>query len=126
MSSRKLRSYQQNAIDAWVANGYQGILEMATGTGKTFTASNCIGHFQKEYNSTVTVVVAPSQSIASQWFDNLGVFDPIAIYKEKSWQARIKDLLPALRMGLSQHLVLIVIQNTACKPVFRNLIEPLL
>lgn len=126
VSSRKLRSYQQNAIDAWVANGYQGILEMATGTGKTFTASNCIGLFQEEFNSTVTVVVAPSQSIASQWCENLSGFDPIAIYKEKSWQARIKDLLPALRMGLSQHLVMIVIQNTACKPVFRDLIEPLL
>lgn len=126
VSSRKLRSYQQNAIDAWVDNGYRGILEMATGTGKTFTASKCIELFQSEYSSTVTVVIAPSQSIASQWLENLSHFDPIAIYQEKSWQARIKDLLPALRMGLSQHFVLVVIQNTACKTVFRDLIEPLL
>jgi superfamily II DNA or RNA helicase len=126
VSTKKLRSYQQNAIDAWIANGHQGILEMATGTGKTFTASQCIGLFQEQFTSTVTVVIAPSQSIASQWLENLGAFDPIAIYKEKSWQTRIKDLLPDLRMGLRQHTVLIVIQNTACKPAFRDLIEPLL
>lgn len=33
----KAREYQQNAIDAWLEANAQGILHMATGTGKTVT-----------------------------------------------------------------------------------------
>lgn len=126
MSSKTLRTYQKNAIDAWVDNGCRGILEMATGTGKTFTASNCIGLFHKENTNSVTVVIAPSQSIASQWLESLSIFDPVALFQEKSWKIRIKNLVPDFRMGLRNHIVLIVIQNTACKPEFQQLIEPLL
>lgn len=34
----QLRDYQDEAIAAWFANACHGILEMATGTGKTITA----------------------------------------------------------------------------------------
>ena len=33
-----LRKYQINVINAWLKNDGRGIFEMATGTGKTFTA----------------------------------------------------------------------------------------
>ena len=33
-----LRDYQKEAINSWFKNGFNGILEMATGTGKTITA----------------------------------------------------------------------------------------
>jgi hypothetical protein len=33
-----LRDYQRAAIDAWIENGARGLLEMATGSGKTITA----------------------------------------------------------------------------------------
>jgi len=38
----KLYSYQEEAIDAWIKNNMLGIFEMATGTGKTFTALGCV------------------------------------------------------------------------------------
>lgn len=33
----KLHNYQNEAIDRWADNGYCGIFDMATGTGKTYT-----------------------------------------------------------------------------------------
>ena len=37
LSNIKLREYQIEAVDSWVDNNYNGIFEMATGTGKTIT-----------------------------------------------------------------------------------------
>lgn len=37
----KLFDYQENAIQKWVENGYNGFYIMATGTGKTWTAILC-------------------------------------------------------------------------------------
>lgn len=37
-----LRDYQEEAIKNWVRNGYKGIFDMATGTGKTLTALGAI------------------------------------------------------------------------------------
>ena len=36
-----LRPYQLEAINVWVRNDYKGIFDMATGTGKTYTALCC-------------------------------------------------------------------------------------
>ena len=41
LSNIKLREYQIEAVASWVDNNYNGIFEMATGTGKTFTALSC-------------------------------------------------------------------------------------
>ena len=38
----ELRPYQHDAITAWAANQYRGILAMATGTGKTLTAIDAV------------------------------------------------------------------------------------
>ena len=37
-----LWDYQNEAIKNWTNNGKRGIFEMATGTGKTFTALGCL------------------------------------------------------------------------------------
>src|SRR5690606_19611416 len=36
------RDYQMQAYKNWVANDYNGLFAMATGTGKTLTSLNCI------------------------------------------------------------------------------------
>ena len=47
----RLRDYQDKAITNWLNNDYKGIFEMATGTGKTFTAFGCVKHLlEKEKN----------------------------------------------------------------------------
>jgi len=46
----KLRDYQEQAITNWLTNDNKGIFEMATGTGKTFTALGCLRSLLKNQN----------------------------------------------------------------------------
>jgi len=61
------RPYQLQAYRNWVDNGYQGLFAMATGTGKTITALNCI---LKEYQlggNYNFIVLVPTIALANQW-----------------------------------------------------------
>jgi superfamily II DNA or RNA helicase len=63
----KLRRYQQEAIDAWKDAGKIGILEMATGTGKTITAINAVsGDFAP---GRPLLIIVPQAELAKQWED---------------------------------------------------------
>lgn len=61
-----LRDFQKNARQSWIDNSYRGILEMATGTGKTFTAIACINSLWKSVCCPV-VIAAPYNHLVSQW-----------------------------------------------------------
>ena len=54
----KLRDYQIEAVNLWIKADRRGILEMATGTGKTRTAKACI-ESSLTLGSLLTVVVVP-------------------------------------------------------------------
>ena len=64
-SSKKPRPHQLKALENWVKNGRIGILEHATGSGKTFTAI-CAIRDALERNKTVLVLV-PSKELLRQW-----------------------------------------------------------
>ena len=59
--------YQLDAYYSWVENGRTGILAMATGTGKTITALNCLLKDYDKTNSYKTIIVVPSKYLAGQW-----------------------------------------------------------
>ncbi len=64
-SGKKPRDHQLAALQAWVKNGRHGILEHATGSGKTFTAI-CAIRNALERNEAVLVLV-PSTDLLHQW-----------------------------------------------------------
>lgn len=66
-----LRGYQKKAINKWTLNGYRGILEMPTATGKTFTAMGCINRLQKERRRLFTVIAVPYKHLTRQWIENV-------------------------------------------------------
>lgn len=64
----KLWPHQQTAIDKWVENGYFGIVEMATGTGKTILAISCIKHMAEKHQDNFLIVIGcPTKVLVSQW-----------------------------------------------------------
>lgn len=63
--------HQLKAVRAWKENGYRGILEMATGTGKTKTAIMGIKDFRNLYSSSLIVIVVPTEILISQWEKSL-------------------------------------------------------
>ena len=73
-----LRDYQQDAINAWVANDYHGFYVMATGTGKTWTAIYSAVELMKK-QPVLTVICAPYKHLVRQWAEDVAKAMPTAI-----------------------------------------------
>lgn len=68
-NARKPLKHQIEALDAWRANGSRGILEHATGSGKTFTA--IIALREHAAAGKPAIVLVPSQLLLEQWAEEL-------------------------------------------------------
>ena len=64
-SGRKPREHQLKALEAWMVSSRMGILEHATGSGKTFTALCAIKRSLD--NNEVPLVLVPSRELLHQW-----------------------------------------------------------
>jgi superfamily II DNA or RNA helicase len=117
-----LRNYQLAAIEKWVANGHNGLLAMATGTGKTKTAKGCIDEALK-LGTTMTVVSAPYQHIAKQWLDELAHMQPVLISGTADWRAKVANLANMKRLGFIQNVCFVGVQNTIATDEFNNLLN---
>ncbi len=61
------RPYQIEAFNKWVDNDYSGIFAMATGTGKTITALNCLLNLHKQDATYKAVILVPTVALLQQW-----------------------------------------------------------
>jgi superfamily II DNA or RNA helicase len=66
-----LRHYQKKAFEEWKGNDYQGIIALATGTGKTITALEALIRFKENNPHGFIFIVVPSQPLAVQWRDDI-------------------------------------------------------
>jgi superfamily II DNA or RNA helicase len=57
-----LRDYQNQALNAWIANGNRGVIVLPTGSGKTLVGIKAISLL-----NTPTLVVAPTLDLVDQW-----------------------------------------------------------
>lgn len=75
-NGRKVKPYyyQQLAIEEWNKNQNVGMLSMATGTGKTFTALFALNELLR--SGRLAVIVVPSKLLLEQWTDNITEFYP--------------------------------------------------
>ena len=96
----KIRPYQQSAIQNWKENGYCGIYDMATGTGKTLTALASIEQlFSDNHKRLGVVIVCPYQHLVEQWVEDIVRFGikPIVGYSSSSQKSWKKNLAQAVR-----------------------------
>ena len=66
----ELRSYQRDAIRAWVKANGRGLLAMATGTGKTITALGIVERLASAYETPpglAVLVLVPDNSLVDLW-----------------------------------------------------------
>ena len=66
---RELRYYQENAIDFWTSNEFIGIVEMATGTGKTEVGLEAmkIIEQQTKFPKMIYLIAVPTNLLVLQW-----------------------------------------------------------
>ncbi len=91
----ELRDYQIDAIDKWEENGYRGIFDMATGTGKTYTGLAAMERLSKHRNGNLAIIiVVPYQHLIEQWVEDMIAFgmNPLAGYsgsKDKNYKKQL-------------------------------------
>ena len=69
-----LRNYQQDAVKSWIENKNKGIFEMATATGKTFTAFGAIDQILKQKGRLVIIISVPYTHLVEQWVNEFENF----------------------------------------------------
>ena len=67
-------AHQGKAVEAWCKAGFNGILEMATGSGKTITAMICANRLFTTLKPLLIVVAAPYVPLIQQWCEEIEPF----------------------------------------------------
>ena len=70
-----MRGHQIAALKAWSENNYNGILELATGAGKTITAIYAATRTAEQNDGIALIVAVPYQDLADQWCEELRMFN---------------------------------------------------
>jgi len=120
-------AHQGKAVTAWCAAGYRGILEMATGAGKTLTSMICANRLYSAKKPLLIVVAAPYRPLIEQWCGEIALFGlrPINLTLENGPEERsktIQRIKRRLRSGLSSVEVLVVSHDTLCTKEFASAI----
>jgi len=123
-----LRSYQNDAIEAWIANLCRGFFEMATGTGKTITAlSASVRLFNREKRLAVVISV-PYQHLVDQWCVESETFGyrPFLAYQSKSkWLYGLNHLILEFEGAYRNFISVITTHTTFISEDFQNTIARL-
>jgi superfamily II DNA or RNA helicase len=115
--------HQGEAVEAWCGTGYRGVLEMATGSGKTITSMIAAHRLYEQHKPLLIVVAAPYVPLVEQWCDEIALFGikPVNLTIVGGAQKRasvLQKLRRRLRTGLSETEVVVVSHDTLCSPEF--------
>ena len=108
-----IRPYQESAIENWEQRDFVGIFDMATGTGKTYTALAAISHLYSHVRSRLAVIiVCPYQHLVEQWVEDIEKFGmkPIVCYsasRQKDWKTRLKTAVSGFNLGVIDHFCVV-------------------
>ena len=120
-------AHQGKAVNAWCEAGYRGVLEMATGSGKTITSMIAARRLFDSRQPLLIVVAAPYVPLIEQWCDEIIPFGlkPVNLTTVGGAAKRANELQKIkrhLRTGLSSVEVVVVSHDTLCTPGFLDLI----
>ncbi len=124
-----IRSHQSQALRSWKANHFTGILEHATGSGKTITAIYALSKVfeakNKQNQPLVALITVPYIDLAKQWVKELHKFNitPIECFdSRKKWQKPLERNLQLLNFGDLEFLCILVVNKTLTSDIFQKLI----
>ncbi len=120
--------HQGKAVSAWCEAGYRGVLEMATGSGKTITAMICTHRLYEVHKPLLIVVAAPYIPLIQQWCDEILPFGLRAVNLTASTgpsgRAReLNKIKRRFRTGMSDVEIVVVSHRTLCDSGFKSEIE---
>lgn len=90
------RDYQKEAFENWKKNNQRGLFAMATGTGKTLTALNCLLEIYQRKGYYKAIILVPTLTLVEQWEGECRKFNFDNIVKVCSnnniWKSTIANL----------------------------------
>ncbi len=118
-----LRDYQVEAIDAWFAHDCRGLLEMATGAGKTITALAASARLYEREGRLAVVITVPYQHLVDQWHEEAKAFGyrPILAYQSKArWLNALNQQIVEYNAGYRRFISVITTHTTFISPEFQS------
>lgn len=123
----KIREYQNEAFNEWKKNGFVGLLNMATGTGKTLTALMSMTNLYSELEEKklLVVIVCPYTHLVEQWKEDVEEFniDPIIAYSDNKyvgWNKKISKLLFRIKLGMEKFGCILTTNSTYKSEKFQS------
>ena len=119
----ELRPYQDQAIEAWVQAGCRGVFEMATGTGKTFTALTAAVDRYSALSRLAVIVLVPYLHLLEQWARDcvsFGFSPVLCSSGHDRWQIEVKSRIQDYNMGVRSHLCILATHATGASGGFRD------
>ena len=123
------REYQKEAYSNWLDANKQGIFAMATGTGKTITALNCLLNEYINDGYYQAIIVVPTKILLNQWADEVNIFSFSNIIKisseYKDWKVVVRELKAGLLFNKNKNFIIIVTYSTFGTDSFQTQIKNL-
>ena len=121
-------AHQGDAVAAWCRAGHRGVLEMATGSGKTIAAMICAHRLYQTDTPLLIVVAVPYVPLLDQWATEIADFGltPINMSAVGGALARTRTLeriSRRFRSRLSDVAAVVVSHDTLCSPRFLDAIN---
>lgn len=110
----KPREYQLEAINNWKVNGYNGLLSMATGTGKTLTGLLGLTTLFNSERKLASIIVCPYQHLVEQWADDVRAFNinPVLCYSKYDWKSQVYRKVKFINNGTIDNFTIITTNST--------------
>lgn len=121
----QLYDYQIQAIDKWFEHGCCGLLEMATGTGKTITSLAAMARLYEREQRLAVVIAVPYQHLVDQWQEDANNFglQPILAYQSKArWLNLLHQRVIEFNRGDREELSVITTHSTFIDKDFQRII----
>ena len=111
------RDYQAKAYENWKNNQQRGLFAMATGTGKTITALNCLLEIYKHLGYYKALILVPTVTLVEQWAEECEKFHFANIIKVcsryKNWTSDVSRIQLIERSDKKSNTSYIVISTYA-------------
>jgi superfamily II DNA or RNA helicase len=121
-----LRDYQVEAVEAWFAEGCRGLLEMATGTGKTITSLAASVRLYESEGRLAVIIACPYRHLVDQWYEEARDFGyaPLRAYESRStWLDELNERVVAYNCGDTDRLCVITTHATFSTDHFQATVE---
>jgi superfamily II DNA or RNA helicase len=116
------REYQIIAYNSWVANNYQGMFAMATGTGKTITSLNCLLNEYKKTGIYRAIITVPTTALVEQWKKECAKFNfknVITVSSKENWDKNLAFFNTASKLIDTSYIVIVTYASLP-RPKFQS------